>query len=122
MTTLARNADGDQLSVHPPRRGLAVLRLWPSEYEAGDYIVLPRGTMWRLSPSEPTLVLMVEATNTHYTLPDKGLVGPHAVFDPAMFDVPAMDDAFKAQQADEDHEWKVLRSRSAARSPPSPIP
>ncbi|MAP48623.1 MAG: homogentisate 1,2-dioxygenase, partial [Oceanicaulis sp.] len=26
----------------------------------------------------------------------------------AMFDVPAMDDAFKAQQADEDHEWKVL--------------
>jgi homogentisate 1,2-dioxygenase len=108
MTTLARNADGDQLLFIHRGAGSLFCDFGHLEYEAGDYIVLPRGTLWRLSPSEPTLVLMVEATNTHYTLPDKGLVGPHAVFDPAMFDVPAMDDAFKAQQADEDHEWKVL--------------
>ena len=108
MTTLARNADGDQLLFIHRGAGSLFCDFGHLEYEAGDYIVLPRGTLWRLSPSDPTLVLMVEATNTHYTLPDKGLVGPHAVFDPAMFDVPAMDDAFKAQQTDEDHEWKVL--------------
>lgn len=107
MTTLARNADGDQLLFIHRGEGALFCDFGHLAYEPGDYIVLPRGTMWRLSPTSPTKVLLVEATNTHFTLPDRGLVGPHAVFDPAMFDVPQMDDAFKAQQADEDHEWRV---------------
>jgi homogentisate 1,2-dioxygenase len=107
MKSLARNGDGDQLLFIHAGAGSLFCDFGHLEYAAGDYIVLPRGTMWRLSPSQPTAVLMVEATNTHYTLPDRGLAGPHAVFDPAILDVPAMDDAFRAQQADEDHEWTV---------------
>jgi len=107
MPGLARNGDGDQLLFIHAGQGDLFCDFGRLAYEAGDYIVLPRGTMWRLSPSAPTAVLMVEATNTHYTLPDRGLVGPHAVFDPAMLDVPAMDEAFRAQQADEDREWIV---------------
>jgi len=93
MPALARNADGDQLLfIH---QGTADLfcDYGHLAIEAGDYIVLPRGTMWRLSPSAPLDILMVEATNTHYTLPDKGLVGPHAIFDPAMLDAPKLNDA-----------------------------
>jgi homogentisate 1,2-dioxygenase len=107
MTALARNADGDQLLfIH---RGTADLfcDFGHIEITQGDYVYLPRGTMWRLSPSEPLAVLMIEATNTHYTLPDKGLVGPHAVFDPAILDAPKVNDAFIAQQTDENHEWVV---------------
>lgn len=107
MTTLARNGDGDQLLFIHAGTGDLFCDFGHLEYHPGDYIVLTRGTMWRLSPKEPTAVLMIEATNTHYTLPDKGLVGPHAVFDPAVFDVPEMNDTFKAQQNDEDHEWVV---------------
>jgi len=107
METLARNGDGDQLLFIHTGAGSIFCDFGHLQYAPGDYIVLPRGTMWRLAPSEPTAVLMVEATNTHYTLPDRGLAGPHAVFDPAILDVPAMDDAFKAQQADADHEWVV---------------
>ena len=107
MAALARNGDGDQLLFIHAGAGALFCDFGHLEYVAGDYIVLPRGTLWRLSPSEPTAVLMVEATNTHYTLPDKGLLGPHAVFDPAMLDVPAMDEVFRAQQADEDHAWQV---------------
>ena len=107
MKTLARNGDGDQLLFIHAGAGSLFCDFGHLEYAAGDYIVLPRGTLWRLSPAEATAVLMVEATNTHYTLPDRGLAGPHAVFDPAILDVPAMDEAFRAQQADEDHEWTV---------------
>ena len=107
METLARNGDGDQLLFIHRGTGSLFSDFGHLTYEQGDYIVLPRGTMWRLAPSDETSVLMVEATNTHYTLPEKGLVGPHAVFDPAMLDVPAMDEAFRAQQADQDHEWTV---------------
>ena len=52
--------------------------------------------MWRLEPARPTVSLMIEATNDHFTLPEKGLVGHHAIFDPAMLDTPRIDDAFKA--------------------------
>jgi len=107
MAALARNGDGDQLLFIHQGKGALFCDFGHLAYEAGDYIVLPRGTMWRLDPGAPTAVLMVEATNTHYTLPDRGLVGPHAIFDPAMLDVPAMDEAFRAQQSDADHEWRV---------------
>ena len=75
----------------------ATTAAWPTS--AGDYLYLPRGTMWRLEPAEPaTAILMIEATNTHYKLPDRGLMGGHALFDPAMLETPAMDDAFRAHQ------------------------
>lgn len=114
MPSLARNGDGDQILFIHEGAGALFCDFGHLAFEAGDYIVLPRGTMWRLAPSVPVSVLMIEATNSHYTLPDKGLVGPHAIFDPALFDVPAMDEAFRAQQADADHEWRVdVKKRGA---------
>ena len=88
MPALARNADGDQiLFVH---EGSAALfcDFGHLAVEAGDYIVLPRGTMWRLAPEAGMRILMIEATNAHFTLPDKGLMGGHAIFDPALLDAP----------------------------------
>ena len=114
MPALARNGDGDQILFIHTGTGSLFCDFGHLLFEAGDYIVLPRGTMWRLAPSQPVAVLMIQATNSHFTLPDKGLVGPHAIFDPAMFDVPAMDEAFRAQQAHADHEWRVeVKKRGA---------
>jgi homogentisate 1,2-dioxygenase len=101
MDDLARNADGDQLLFVHAGTGDLFCDYGRIAYEPGDYLYIPRGTMWRLRPEDATAVLMIEATNTHYTLPDRGLLGPHAVFDPAMLDTPAMDEAFKAHQAEE---------------------
>ena len=106
MASLARNADGDQLLFVHQGKGDLFCDYGHLAYEPGDYIILPRGTMWRLSPEVPTAILMIEATNSHYTLPDKGLVGPHAIFDPALLDAPSMNDAFRAHQSD-DRETKV---------------
>jgi homogentisate 1,2-dioxygenase len=101
MPALARNADGDQLLFIHAGAGDLFCDFGRIAYVAGDYLYLPRGTMWRLSPSAPTSVFMIQATNSHFTLPDKGLLGPHAVFDPAMLDTPVMDDVFRAHQAQE---------------------
>ena len=101
MPDLARNADGDQLLfIH---RGAADLfcDYGRMRVSAGDYVYLPRGTMWRLNPEGELQVLMIEATNSHYTLPDRGLLGPHAIFDPAMLETPVIDEAFKAHQFEE---------------------
>lgn len=97
MPALARNADGDQLLFVHLGAGQLFCDYGRLAYEAGDYLYLPRGTMWRLEPREPTAVLMIEATNSHFGLPDRGLLGGHAQFDPAMLRTPELDDAFAAQ-------------------------
>ena len=99
MPGLARNADGDDLLFVHAGRGTLYCDFGRIEIEPGDYVVVPRGTMWRIECAAPIDLLLVEATNSSYMLPDKGLVGNHAIFDPALLDVPAVDDAFLAQQS-----------------------
>jgi homogentisate 1,2-dioxygenase len=54
-------------------------------------------------------IVMIEATNGSYQLPEKGLVGNHAIFDPGCLDVPEIDDAFKAQYSEE--QWQIQVKR-----------
>ncbi|MBI1392382.1 MAG: homogentisate 1,2-dioxygenase [Alphaproteobacteria bacterium] len=99
MPGLARNADGDQVLFVHKGEGDLFCDYGHLAFAAGDYLMLPRGAMWRLAPAAGADILMIEATNGHYTLPDRGLVGPHAIFDPAMLDAPAMNEAFREHQA-----------------------
>lgn len=124
MAALARNADGDQLLFVHAGGGELMCDYGRLELATGDYVVLPRGTMWRIAPHTPTDILMVEATNTHYTLPDRGLAGPHAFFDPAMLDTPVMDEAFRAHQAQDAPTAVEIKKRgvvSVARYPYNPL-
>jgi len=110
MPALARNADGDQLLFVHQGAGDLFCDYGRLAYRAGDYLYLPRGTMWRLTPSEPTAILMIQATNSHFGLPDKGLLGGHALFDPAMLETPVLDDAFKAHQEEPgDHRVEIKK-------------
>jgi homogentisate 1,2-dioxygenase len=123
MPRLARNADGDELLFVHAGEGELYCDFGHLHYATGDYIVLPRGTMWRLEPAQPTDLLMLEASGSCYELPEKGLLGPHALFDEAMLDVPAIDAPFRAQQGEQ--EWRVeIRSRgqvSVATFPYNPL-
>lgn len=105
MPALARNADGDQLLFVHAGSGELYCDFGHLKLRDGDYLVLPRGTMWRLDPSPSMQLLMIEASNDGFGLPDKGLVGPQAIFDPAMLDVPRIDAAFLAQQ--DDKPWAI---------------
>jgi homogentisate 1,2-dioxygenase len=106
MNELARNADGDELLFIHSGSGHLYCDYGHLEIREGDYVVLPRGTMWRLESAEPIRMLLIEATGGSYMLPDKGMLGPHAIFDPAVLDLPVIDDRFLAQQ--DESEWQVL--------------
>lgn len=105
MPALARNSDGDELLFLHAGCARLFCDYGHLELVEGDYLLLPRGTMWRLEVDAPIQALLIEATNDSYRLPDKGLLGPHAIFDEAMLDTPAIDAAFLAQQ--DEHEWRV---------------
>ena len=110
MDHLVRNADGDDLMFVHQGTGELFCDYGHLSVVAGDYVVIPRGTMWRVDTAGQFAALLIEATNTSYSLPDKGLLGPHAIFDSAMLDAPALDAAFVAQQRD-DQVWKVRVKR-----------
>jgi len=105
MPALARNADGDELLFVHDGEGDLFCDFGHLPYREGDYILLPRGTMWRLAPKSQTTLLMLEATNGSYKLPERGVLGPHAVFDPAVLETPRLDEAFLAQQ--DERPWCV---------------
>lgn len=108
MTGYARNGDGDTLLFIHEGQG----DLWSDwghlTVEAGDYVYLPRGAMFCLEQQGVSgfRILMIEATNAHYTLPHRGMLGPHAVFDPALLQSPVIDPAFLSRQKS-GGEWKV---------------
>ena len=112
MRALARNADGDDLLFIHEGAGELFCDFGHLPYRDGDYVLLPRGTMWRIEPRTRTTMLLIEAANGSYKLPDRGLLGGHAFFDPAALETPKLDDAFRAQ-ADE-REWQVSVKRREA--------
>lgn len=109
MPFLVRNADGDELLFIHEGSGEFYCDYGHLTLRDGDYLVIPRGTMWRIEPTAPLFILMIEATNDSYQLPDKGLVGNHAIFDPAALDVPAINERFLAQQ--DENPWSLQVKR-----------
>ncbi len=105
MEGLARNSDGDDLLFVHQGSGDFFCDYGHLRFEAGDYLLLPRGTMWRIEIAEPVEMLMIEATGSIYRLPDRGLLGRHSLFDPGVLDRPTLDEAFQAQRRD--GVWRV---------------
>ena len=111
MHHLVVNGDGDELIFVHAGSGEFYCDLGHLTFREGDYILIPRGYRWRVECAEPSVFLLIEATNDSYRLPDKGLVGPHAIFDPAVLDTPKLDEAFKSQAQGE---WEVrIRRRGS---------
>lgn len=106
---LYRNADGDLLLfVHDGDSDLFCDYGHLSITE-GDYVMIPRNCMFRIETTDEMKILMIEATNDCFQLPEKGLVGRHAIFDPAVLDSPKLDDAFEEQK--NENETKVIVKR-----------
>lgn len=105
MDYLARNADGDELLFIHQGQGTLWSDYGQLHFSEGDYIVIPRATMWRIDLDETAHILMIEATNDSYQLPEKGLVGNHAIFDPAALRIPSINQDFLDQQ--DENTWRV---------------
>ncbi len=105
-----RDADGDSLYfVH---RGHGTLRTeyGPLRYREGDYLIVPRGTTYRFEVEAPSVLLAVEAAGSRFMLPDRGLLGRHALFDPAVLEVP------EAEAVEEAGEFTVVVKRAGHRT------
>lgn len=103
---LYRNADGDWLIFIHSGEGELFCDYGHMNVTEGDYIVIPRNCMFRVETQSAMKTLLIEAVNDSFQLPEKGLVGRHAIFDPAMLDTPKIDREFDAQRSE--NETKVF--------------
>ncbi|MGH8982465.1 MAG: homogentisate 1,2-dioxygenase [Acidimicrobiia bacterium] len=87
-TWFLRDADGDLLFLVHAGEGRLETEYGPLDYRPGDYLLVPRGTTHRFVASTLTALLTVEALEGALRLPDRGLLGRHALFDPAVVEVP----------------------------------
>lgn len=115
MPYFARNADSDELFFVHEGKGTLETDFGPLAYRPGDYLHVPRGTVFRFAPDAATKLLVVE-TRGELSVPERGLLGHHALFDPAVVEVPTPGRASTlAPDARGEREVRVLRAGETTR-------
>ena len=86
MPFFVRDADGDVVYfVH--REGTLETDYGPLRFRPGDYLVVPKGTThWVVPTAGDNFFLLIQGDE--FVLPDKGLLGHHALFDPGVLETP----------------------------------
>lgn len=100
-----RNADGDEVYFIHKGNGVIETDFGPLYFEPGDYLVIPRGTTYRLLPESTDNAFLVIESFSRIRQPERGLLGQHALYDPAMIKTP------EPQPIEEDGEWEVRIKR-----------
>jgi homogentisate 1,2-dioxygenase len=115
MPYFFRNADADEVLFVHEGAGRIESDFGPLGYEAGDYLVVPRGTVYRLAPSSPSQLLVIE-TYSEVNFPDRGMLGQHALFDPAVLRVPNPEPGSAlGPNAENEYELRILRAGETTR-------
>jgi homogentisate 1,2-dioxygenase len=109
MQRLVRNADGDQLLFVHAGEAQLFCDYGHLALGEGDFLLLPRGTLWRIEAAGAFTALLLEASGESFRLPDRGIVGSHAPFDAGVLETPAIDEPFRAQQ--DEAAWEVVVKR-----------
>jgi homogentisate 1,2-dioxygenase len=109
MPFFVRDADGDLCYFVHHGTGVVETDYGPLRYRDGDFIMLPKGTTHRMVVDEggETFLYIVEGRG-EYGLPDKGILGRHALFDPGVMETPEPD------PHDEEGEFEVRVKRGGA--------
>ena len=115
MPYFFRNADADEVLFLHEGAGRLETDYGPLSYETGDYIIIPRGTCFRLLPTSATKLLVIEAFS-EVRFPEKGILGQHALFDPAVIRVPSPEEgSVMTPNAEGEFEVRVQRLNEITR-------
>lgn len=110
MTIYARNGDGDEVRFVHEGAGTLETDYGDLEYRAGDYLVIPRGVTYRFAAKTPNSHLVVESAG-EIELPERGMLGRHAQFDPMVMRTPKLATEEKKTGKNAAGEWEMRIKR-----------
>jgi homogentisate 1,2-dioxygenase len=82
-----RNADHDEMFFAHEGEGRFETVYGHVPFKKGDYVILPRGTTYKLFIDAPARFLKV-ASNSEFEQPTRGIMGPNALYDQTAIFVP----------------------------------
>ncbi len=97
-----RNADGDELIFVHRGHGKIETDFGPLDYEQGDYMVVPKAVTYRIVPATPDNFFLIVQSREEFNPPERGLIGQHALYDPALIITPE-----PAPALEPNREWDV---------------
>ncbi len=106
MDVFARNADGDEVRFVHEGEGTLQTDYGDMSYRKGDYLVIPRGTTYRFTTQHPNTHLVIESA-TEIGLPDRGMLGRHAQFDPMIMRTPTLPEGERKDGASSTGEFEM---------------
>jgi len=107
-----RNADADEIYFVHRGAGSVETDYGVLRYEAGDYVVFPRCTTYRIHPeSEDNFFLIIESFSEVRppNMQEKGLLGMHALFDLSAITIAELPNEYDAREGTL-HEIRVQRN------------
>lgn len=105
MPHFVRDADGDEVYFVHQGRGRFESDYGTLSYEPGDYVIIPKGTTYRIHvDAGPSFFLIIE-TPEPITVPDRGPLGQHALFDKGVLVAPELGTVEPPQT--QGQEWEV---------------
>jgi homogentisate 1,2-dioxygenase len=89
MSYYMRNGDGDEIHFVHEGSGTFETDYGPLPYEPGDYIVIPKGTNYRVVPDNAeNYFFIIESRRGPVAFPERGILGQHVPFDFALLESP----------------------------------
>gem|GEM_PF-38563 len=108
-----RNADGDEVRFVHSGQGTLETDYGDLSYRKGDYLVIPRGTTYRFETKTENTHLVIESA-TEIGLPDRGMLGRHAQFDPMIMRTPLLPAVERKSGANSHGEFELQIKREGA--------
>jgi homogentisate 1,2-dioxygenase len=93
-----RNADYDEMFFFHEGEGRIETIFGHLDYVRGDYVIIPRGTTYKLFVKKESKILLVES-NSEFEQPTRGILGPNALYDQTAIVTP---EAAKGSEQDKD--------------------
>ena len=100
-----RDSDGDLCYFVHRGEGALETDYGPLGFRSGDFLIVPKGTTHRLVPETQDNFFYVVEGRGEYSVPDKGILGKHALFDPGVLETP------EPKPHDEEGEFEVRVKR-----------
>jgi homogentisate 1,2-dioxygenase len=101
-----RNADCDELFFFHEGEGTIETSFGHLEYKRGDYMIIPRGTTYKLYLRTETKILKTESFS-EYEEPSRGILGPNALYDQTAKEIPEA--ALGSEQDKKDYTIEIKR-------------
>lgn len=108
----SRNADGDEVHFIHEGTGRLESDFGAIDFAAGDYLYIPRASTYRFYAQGAFTRFVIEARNSIFCQPERGILGHHALYDPAVLELPELAESTAGPTDAQKGLWQIKIKRN----------